>query len=92
VPGHEGIEGNEKADTEAKRAAEGEHKNRRNEHHRLLKGLPASKSATKQNLKKKVWREYEKEFRKSSRYERATRFDPKAPASNFTKITAKLNR
>jgi len=27
VPGHEGIEGNEKADTEAKRAAEGSHRN-----------------------------------------------------------------
>jgi len=27
VPGHEGIEGNEKADTEAKRVAEGPHKN-----------------------------------------------------------------
>jgi len=27
VPGHEGIEGNEKADTEAKRAAKGPHKN-----------------------------------------------------------------
>ena len=33
VPGHEGIEGNEKADVEAKRAAEGPHRNRRNEHH-----------------------------------------------------------
>jgi ribonuclease HI len=92
VPGHEGIEGNEKADTEAKRAAEGEHKNRRNEHHRLLKGLPASKSATKQHLKRKVWKEYERGFRKSLRYERATRIDPKAPTSNFAKIAAKLTR
>ena len=92
VPGHEGIEGNEKADTEAKRAAEGEHRNRRNEHHRLLKGLPASKSATKQHLKRNVWKDYEKEFRNSPRYERSARYDPKTPSSNFMKIAAKLTR
>jgi ribonuclease HI len=92
VPGHEGVDGNEKADIEAKRAAEGEHRNRRHEHHRLLKGLPASKSASKQNLRAKVRKEHRKEFRKSSRYERSTRYNPKAPASNFMKIAAKLTR
>ena len=92
VPGHEGIEGNEKADIEAKRAAEGLHRNWRNEHHRLIRGLPASKSATKQHLRKKARKEYEKEFRKSLRYERATKFNPKAPSSNFWRITAKLTR
>jgi len=60
VPGHKGIEGNEKADMEAKRAVEGKHRNRRHEHHRLLKNLPASKPASKQYLKKKLWKEYEK--------------------------------
>ena len=54
--------------------------------------LPASKSATKQHLKKKVQKEHKKEFQKSSRYERAVRIDPKAPTSNFMKITAKLTR
>jgi len=92
VPGHEGIEGNEKADREAKRAAEGEHRNHRHEHHRLLKGLLASKSATKQHLKKKVRKAYGKEFRMSPRYERSSRFDPKSPASNFMKIATKLTR
>lgn len=72
VPGHEEIEGNEKADIEAKRAAEGKHRNRRHEHHWLLKGLPASKTATKQHLKMKVWKAHVKEFRKSSRYDRMT--------------------
>ena len=92
VLGHEGIEGNEKADTEAKRAAEGKHRNCRHKHHRLLKGLPASKTATKQHLKRKVWKAHIKEFRKSPRYERMTKFDPKSPASNFMKIAAKLSR
>ena len=89
VPGHEGIEGNERADREAKRAAEGEHRNRRHEHHRLLKGLQTSKSATKQ---KKTRKAYEKEFRTSPRYERSSLFDPKSPASNFMKIAMKLTR
>jgi len=92
VLGHEGIEGNEKADTEAKQAVEGKHRNRRHKHHRLLKGLPASKTVTKQHLKRKVWKAHIKEFRKSPRYERMTKFDPKSPASNFMKIAAKLSR
>jgi len=83
VPGHEGIEGNEKADTEAKRAAEGPHKNQRNEHYHLIRGIPDSKSATKQTLKARTWREYEKEFQGSSRYDKAI---------NFRKMSAKLSR
>jgi len=66
--------------------------NRKHEHHRLLKGLPASKSATKQHLKKKIRKAYKKEFRMSPRYERASRFDPKTPVSNFMKIATKLTR
>jgi len=92
VPGHEGIEGNEKADTEAKRAAEGPHKNRRNEHYHLIRGIPDSKSATKQTLKAKVRREHEKEFRKSPRYDKAVKYDNKAPSPNFRKMSAKLTR
>ena len=92
VPGHEGIEGNEKADTEAKCAMEGEHHNCRNEHHHLLKDLPASKSATKQHLKRKIHKEHKREFRNSPRYERAARIDPKVPTSNFLKVAAKLTR
>ena len=92
VLGHEGIEGNEKADTEAKHATEGEHCNHRNKHHCLLKDLPASKSATKQHLKRKIHEEHKREFRKSPRYERAARIDPKVPTSNFLKVAAKLTR
>jgi len=92
VLGHEGIEGNERADREAKQAAEGEHRNHRHEHHHLLKGLPASKLATKQHLKKKTHKAYGKEFCTSPRYERSSRFDPKSPVSNFMKIATKLTR
>ena len=40
--GHEGIEGNKKADLEVKRAAEGEHRNWRVKHQILKNGLPMS--------------------------------------------------
>ena len=92
VPGHEGIEGNEKADTEAKRAAEGPHKNQRNEHYRLIRGILNSKSATKQALKAKTRRDYEKEFQRSARYDKAIKYDVKAPSPSFRKMSAKLTR
>jgi len=90
VPGHKEIEGNEKVNKEAKHVTEGEHWNHRNEHHCLLKTLPASKLVTKQHLKNKIQKEYEKEFHKSLRYERAVGINPKIPTSNFMKIAAKL--
>jgi len=92
TPGHEGIEGNEKADLEAKQEAEGEHRNRRINSIILENGLPRSKPATRQHLKRKTKKDYEKEFRQLPRYERVARFDPKAPASNFKNITSKLTR
>lgn len=92
VPGHEGIEGNEKADTEAKRAAEGSHKNRRNEHYWLIRGIPDSKPATRQALRAKNRQEYAKEFQKSPRYDKAIKYDPRAPSSDFRTISAKLTR
>ena len=92
VPGHEGIEGNEKADIEAKRAAEGSHRNRRNEHYRLIRGIPDSKPAAKQALKMNMRKEYEKEFQKSPRYDKAIKYNVKAPSSNFRKMSEKLNR
>jgi len=83
VPGHEGIEGNEKADTEAKRAAEGSHRDRRNEHYRLIRGIPDSKPATRQTLRAKIRKEHGKEFQKSPRYDKAIKYDTRAPSSSF---------
>ena len=60
--GHEGIEGNEKADLEVERAAEGEHRNWGVEHQILKNGLPMSKPATKHHLRTRTKKQYEKEF------------------------------
>jgi len=81
-----------KADTEAKRAAEEPHKNRRNEHYRLIRGIPDSKLATKQTLKARTQREYEKKFQGSPRYDKAIKYNAKAPSPNFRKISVKLSR
>jgi len=40
------IKGNEKANTEAKRAAEGAHRDQRNKHYWLIRGIPDSKPVT----------------------------------------------
>ena len=48
VPGHKGIPGNERADEEAKKAAEGAHNNTTNRIPFLMKGLLKSKAALRQ--------------------------------------------
>jgi len=83
VPGHEGIEGNEKANTEAKRAAEGSHRDQRNKHYQLIRGIPDSKPATRQTLRAKIRKEYGKEFQKAPRYNKAIKYNTRAPSSSF---------
>ena len=51
-----------------------------------------SKPATKHHLRTRTKKQYEKEFQESLRYKRVTRFDLKAPLSNFRKLTMKLTR
>ena len=92
VPGHEGIEGNEKADTEAKRAVEGSHRYQRNEHYRLIRGILDSKPVTRQTLRVKIRKEHGKEFQKSPRYDKVIKYDTRVPLSSFQKILAKLTR
>ena len=80
VPGHKGIEGNEKADIKAKRAVEGSHRNQRNEHYWLIRGIPDSKPVTRQTVKAKNRQEYVKEFQDMTRQSSMTP-EPHHPTS-----------
>ena len=92
VPGHEGIKGNKKANTEAKRAVEGSHMDQMNEHYQLIRGILDSKPVTRQMLRVKIRKEHGKEFQKSPRYDKAIKYDTRVPSSSFQKISAKLTR
>jgi len=92
IPGHEGLEGNEKADEEAKEATKGRHKNKGAEFGILGKGLPASKSAVLRKFKEKAKTKYQQSFRGKPRYERMSKFEPKAPSSEFRNASKTLKR
>ena len=93
IPGHNGIKGNEKADTEARLATEGPEHN--SAHHRLPKiltngPLPHSVSATLQHQKQLTKTRWSKKLAKSPRYEHMIRIDPKLPSDSFMKLTSLL--
>jgi ribonuclease HI len=92
VPGHKGVEGNEQADEQAKKAiTEGS-----SEVHLLpeyLQGtLKHSKSAIIQSHNAKLRNEAQKEWSKSPRFARMKTTDPTAPSKEFLKLTKQLPR
>jgi ribonuclease HI len=97
-PGHEGIEGNEAADSQAKRAARGETSDARELPKSLLtrrgeiRTLPQSKSATKQRFNKIIKEEAKTLAEESPRYALLRSVDPSAPSGKFTKTIDTLPR
>ncbi|KZT28197.1 hypothetical protein NEOLEDRAFT_1043173, partial [Neolentinus lepideus HHB14362 ss-1] len=81
TPGHEGIKGNELADTEAKKAAEGD-TSAPNLLPQVLrrKSLPISTSALKQAYRTRIKRQWQTEWKQSPRYERTKNIDRKLPS------------
>jgi len=90
--GHEGVEGNERADREAKKVTEGQHVNRRANFGMLTKELPASKSATLQKFKRQAKERNQRTFRNLARYERISKIEPQAPSPAFRQLSRKLTR
>ena len=93
TPGHEGIEGNEKADEAAKDAASGQTSKTKDLPPFLRrKPLPVSISATKQLLKKKMKARWQIEWKTSKRYADANSVDATLPSDNFLHIIDQLRR
>jgi len=79
--GHSGIEGNEKADAEAKRAAEGNSSNKAELPRYLKKKLKKSISALRQTYSDGVNKEWNEKWRTSERYNRFQTSDTLPPHS-----------
>lgn len=93
TPGHENIEGNEKADEEAKLAATTGSSPRRKLptfiHH---KDLPISISATRQDLKSDMKKRWKLEWKVSHRHPNSSNIDRTLPSDNFMHIIGQLRR
>ena len=92
VPGHKGVEGNEQADEEAKKAIT-EGSSETNKLPGLLKKtLPHSKSAIKWMHNEKLKRHAQKRWQASKRYNRMMKTDPTMPSNKFISLITKLPR
>jgi ribonuclease HI len=92
VPGHKGVEGNEHADEEAKKAITDGSSGKRELPTLLRKALPHSKSAAKWTYNEKLKRFAQKSWQKSKHYDRMKKTDPTAPSNKFINLVAKLPR
>ncbi|KAE9384489.1 hypothetical protein BT96DRAFT_737539, partial [Gymnopus androsaceus JB14] len=95
VPGHEGIEGNEAADEEAKEAALRGSNPTRLLPHTFRKSLPMSCSATRKTFAKSLNKIRDDMFRRSprfSRFQKAAKGDATATARKFQTLTSGLHK
>jgi ribonuclease HI len=92
ISAHSDVVGNERADEEAKRAAQGESTPVQFLPPLLRHPLPYSVSALKQNHLKKLRSQWLEKWKTSPRYDKISRFDDSLPMSNFAKICEGLTR
>ncbi|KIJ39724.1 hypothetical protein M422DRAFT_174834, partial [Sphaerobolus stellatus SS14] len=92
VPGHVGIEGNEKADSEAKAAARGEGSPTTELPQALRNPLPLSTSAVKAAYKLSIPEQHKRLLMNAGRLERIQRVDANAPATAYRRTVRSLSR
>jgi ribonuclease HI len=92
ISSHSGVPGNERADKEAKRAAEG-HSSRRNLLPAMLRRpLPKSATATKRVFRDKIVAEWTARRNTSKRKGRMDLIDPSFTPSRYQKLISSLSR
>ncbi|TFY52504.1 hypothetical protein EVJ58_g9980 [Rhodofomes roseus] len=92
VPGHKGVEGNEMADEEAKKAARGDESEAALLPSWLRAGLPISLSKVRQTFNEVLAERAKEEWRASPRAERMDRINPDLPSKGYCKLTEQLPR
>lgn len=94
VPGHKGIEGNELADTEAKKAARGDGSPTADLPGWLRKRgmLPKSVSKTRQTLNTAVTKHAKEEWKQSPRAVQMSQIDEHMPSKTYCKLAERLPR
>lgn len=94
VPGHKGIEGNELADIEAKKAARGDSSPAEDLPGWLRKRgtLPRSVSKARQTINTEITRQAKEEWRRSPRATRMDRIDNQMPSKTYRKLAERLPR
>lgn len=92
IPGHENVDGNERADKAAKEAAEGDTTPLKRCILNLDKELPTSIAALKAMRKKQAALEWVSSWKESPRAEKLKRFDRAPPVKRVLKLYADLPR
>ena len=90
--GHDGNKGNEAADAEARKAAQGDVSPPSKLPKYLRKPLPHSFSALRQAHRAKTCKRIAADFARSPRYRKLTEIDPLVPSSAFCKLMEPLSR
>ncbi|KAJ6521720.1 hypothetical protein DFH09DRAFT_805294, partial [Mycena vulgaris] len=87
APGHREIEGNKRADVEAKKAAQ-EGSSASTSIPPAFRGvLPISRSARKQQSNAQLKQRVAAEWRTSPRYHRIKRYEPSLPSAKYIQLT-----
>ncbi|KAJ3824805.1 hypothetical protein F5880DRAFT_1441666, partial [Lentinula raphanica] len=91
IPSHKGVEGNERADQEAKRAATTKSSMKRALPAQLRNALPRSRTAAVRVFRRELEARHDKQWEKSPRYQKFKDIDP-SPATTASRKYWKLSR
>ncbi|KIM75164.1 hypothetical protein PILCRDRAFT_26386, partial [Piloderma croceum F 1598] len=87
VPGHCDFEPNDRADEEAKKAAQGLSSDAKSLPQFLRKKLPASVSALRQNFNNHLLKRWKRHWKSSPRFKLHSSIDNSAPSKKFMRLT-----